>query len=82
MSNNFIPSSELSKIKFYVLDENENDIESCVEVKNKELFRGNKPFSAGIYDQKLGTTDHSYHCGTCFHSKTEGILVIKIQDFF
>ena len=71
MSTDFIPSSELSKIKFYVLDENENDVESCVEIKNKELFRGNKPFSAGIYDQKLGTTDHSYHCGTCFHSKTE-----------
>ena len=25
----------------------------------------------GIYDQKMGTTDMSYHCGTCFHSKTK-----------
>lgn len=71
MSNDFVPTSDLYKVKFYVLDEEENDIDSMVEIKNKELFRNNKPFNAGVYDSKLGTTDHSYHCGTCFHSKTE-----------
>lgn len=72
MSNNdFIPTSDLYKIKFYVLDEEENDIDSMVEIKNKELFRGNKPFSAGPYDSKLGTTSMEYNCGTCFHSKLD-----------
>jgi|LauGreDrversion4_2_1035121.scaffolds.fasta_scaffold03346_3 DNA-directed RNA polymerase beta' subunit len=71
MSDNFVPTSDLYKVKFYVLDEEENDIDSMVEIKNKELFRNNKPYDRGVYDSKMGTTDHSYHCGTCFHSKTE-----------
>ncbi len=70
MSVNFIPTSELNKIKFYVLDEEENDIESVVEIKNKEIFRNNKAFNQGIYDSKMGTTDHSYICHTCFGDKT------------
>lgn len=70
MSVDFIPTSELNKVKFYVLDEEENDIESVVEIKNKELFRQNKAFNQGIYDSKLGTTDHSYICHTCFGDKT------------
>ena len=70
MSTDFIPTSELNKIKFYILDEEENDVESVVEIKNKELFRNNKAFNQGIYDSKLGTTDHSYICHTCFNDKT------------
>ena len=70
MSIDFIPTSELNKVKFYILDEEENDIESSVEIKNKELFRNNRPFDRGIYDSKMGTTDHSYICNTCFHDKT------------
>lgn len=70
MQSEFIPTSELNKVKFYVLDEEENDVESVVEIKNKELFRNNKAFNQGIYDSKLGTTDHSYICHTCFHDKT------------
>jgi DNA-directed RNA polymerase II subunit RPB1 len=70
MQSEFIPTSELNKIKFYVLDEEENDVESVVEIKNKELFRNNKAFNQGIYDSKLGTTDHSYICHTCFGDKT------------
>lgn len=70
MQNEFIPTSELSKVKFYVLDEEENDVESTVEIKNKELFRGNVAYNQGIYDNHMGTTDHSYICHTCFHDKT------------
>ena len=43
MSTDFIPTSELNKIKFYILDEEENNVEASVEIKNKELFRNNKP---------------------------------------
>ncbi len=70
MQSEFIPTSELNKVKFYVLDEEENDVESVVEIKHKELFRGNVAFNQGIYDSKLGTTDHSYICHTCFGDKT------------
>ena len=34
MSDNFVPTSDLYKVKFYVLDEEENDIDSMVEIKN------------------------------------------------
>lgn len=70
MQTEFIPTSELNKVKFYVLDEEENDVESVVEIKHKELFRGNVAYNQGIYDSKLGTTDHSYICHTCFGDKT------------
>lgn len=70
MLTEFIPTSELNKVKFYVLDEEENDVESVVEIKHKELFRGNVAYNQGIYDSKLGTTDHSYICHTCFGDKT------------
>ncbi len=65
----FIPTSELSKVKFVVLDENDNNTEACVDVVNKELFRNNMPFDNGVYDSRLGTTDNSYICQTCFLNK-------------
>ncbi len=71
MSNDFIPTSSLERVKFFVLSEEDNDVEAMVEVKNKELFRNNLPFNSGIYDAHLGTTDHSYSCTSCFESKTK-----------
>jgi DNA-directed RNA polymerase II subunit RPB1 len=69
MSSSFIPTSELSKVKFFVLDENDNNVEACVDIVNKELFRNNMPFDNGVYDSRLGTTDNSYLCQTCFLNK-------------
>ena len=69
MSDEFIPTSELTKVRFYALGEAENNVESCVDITNKELFRNNMPFSNGVYDARLGTTDNSYICQTCFNSK-------------
>jgi DNA-directed RNA polymerase beta' subunit len=69
--SSFVPLSELYKVKFFVLDEEDNKIDSNVEVTNKELFRNNEPFKNGVYDARLGTTDNSYICQTCFHSKNE-----------
>lgn len=69
MSGEFIPTSELTKVRFYALGEVENNVESCVDITNKELFRNNTPFSNGVYDARLGTTDNSYICQTCFNSK-------------
>lgn len=68
---NYIPTSEIEYVKFYVIDENDNERESTVEVKNKELFRQGKPFQNGIYDNRLGTTANEYLCGSCFLSKNE-----------
>jgi DNA-directed RNA polymerase II subunit RPB1 len=67
----FISTTELHKVKFYILDEQENDAESVVEITNKELFRGGVAYDKGVYDKHMGTTDHSYICHTCFNDKTQ-----------
>lgn len=65
----FIPTNEVSKIQFFVLGNENNSKESFVEVRNKELFRSGVAFERGVYDSKLGTTDHSYVCKTCWNKK-------------
>lgn len=67
----FIPTSELSKVRFYALGNAHNEADSMVDVTNKELFRNNTPFDNGVYDSRLGTTDNSYICQTCFNTKSE-----------
>lgn len=69
--SSFVPLSELQRVKFFVLDDEDNNLDSCVEVTNKELFRNNEPFKNGVYDARLGTTDNAYTCQTCFHSKND-----------
>ncbi len=71
MAEQFIPTSELSKVRFYALGDADNEADAMVDVTNKELFRNNTPFNNGVYDSRLGTTDNSYICQTCFHSKIE-----------
>jgi len=66
----FIPTSELTKVRFYALGDEENNTEACVDITNKELFRNNLPFANGVYDSRMGTTDNSYICQTCFMNKT------------
>jgi len=67
--SSFIPLNEISKVQFYVLGNKDNKTESSVEIRNKELFRNGTPFPRGVYDIKLGTTDHLYTCQTCWHNK-------------
>lgn len=61
--------SEISKLKFYILDSDENLIDSSVSITNKELFKDSLPVPNGVYNQHMGTTDHSFRCGTCFNVK-------------
>jgi DNA-directed RNA polymerase II subunit RPB1 len=67
--SSFIPLNEINKVQFYVLGNKNNKTESAVEIRNKELFRNGVPYNRGVYDIKLGTTDHSYTCQTCWHNK-------------
>lgn len=69
MEDTFIPTNEINKIQFYILGDKENKYESKVEIRNKELFRNGLPYNKGIYDNKLGTTDHAYTCQSCWHNK-------------
>lgn len=67
----FIPTSELSKLRFYTLGNAHNKADAMADVTNKELFRNNVPFNNGVYDSRMGTTDNSYICQTCFNTKTD-----------
>lgn len=63
--------SKIHTLSFYVLDSEENRIDSNVVVNNKELFKADLPISEGVYDAHMGTTDHSWLCETCGNPKTK-----------
>ena len=61
--------SEIEKIVFYILGDNENLIDSNVHISNSEVMKTNKPAIEGVYDSRMGTTDHSWSCQTCGNYK-------------
>ena len=65
-----IPYSHLTSVELFVLGNEENIRDSFVNVVSQDLFRKDKPHPGGIYDAHMGTTDLSWRCETCFHTKT------------
>lgn len=55
---------------FYVLGNEENLLESNVNITNKEIMKGDRPMMEGIYDPHMGTTDRTWNCLTCGNRKT------------
>lgn len=62
--------SRLADLSFYVIGNDENIIDSSINVTNKEIMKNDKPMPDGIYDAHMGTTDYSWGCHTCGCSKT------------
>lgn len=69
--SSFVPLSELTAVRFFVLSDEDNLKDSCVEITNKELFRQNEPYKNGVYDARMGTTDNGYLCQTCENNKND-----------
>ena len=65
------PQNEIESVEFYIMSEEDNKINSSVNIINKELFKDGKPIESGIYSLRMGTTDFSLRCRTCFHTKNE-----------
>ena len=65
------PQNEIDSVEFYILGSEDNKINSSVNIINKELFKDGKPIESGIYSLRMGTTDFSLRCRTCFHTKNE-----------
>ena len=62
--------STVKSVQFYVLGDEENLINSCVEVTNKETIRQSQvPVPGGVYDPHMGTTENNWYCHTCFNKK-------------
>ena len=62
--------SRVYDLAFYVLGNEENILESNVNVTNKEVMKGDIPMVDGIYDAHMGTTSHEWNCTTCGNRKT------------
>ena len=62
--------SRLSDLSFYVIGNDENVIDSTINITNKEVMKNDKPMPDGIYDAHMGTTDYSWGCHTCGCSKS------------
>lgn len=65
------PQSEIESVEFYILGSEDNKVNSSVNIINKELFKDGKPIESGIYSLRMGTTDFSLRCRTCFHTKND-----------
>ena len=62
--------SKTKDLCFYILDNEENLIDSRINITNKEVMKGDIPMPEGIYDAHMGTTDHSWNCTTCGNRKS------------
>jgi DNA-directed RNA polymerase beta' subunit len=77
-----VETSRVSAVRFGIFDSADHKRRSCVEVDSFELFIGDIPATRGVYDSRMGTTDHHYHCLTCGLDKKmclghPGSLVLK-----
>jgi DNA-directed RNA polymerase beta' subunit len=62
--------TQIQDLCFYVLGDEENHIESNINVTTKEVMKGDRPMIGGIGDAHMGTTDHMWNCATCGNRKT------------
>lgn len=61
--------SNITGVKFYVLDKESIQKMASIEVTSANLFQNDKPYPEGIYDARLGTTDMTWNCNTCENVK-------------
>lgn len=66
-----VHSSRVYDLRFYVLGDEENLLDSNVHITNKEVMKGDIPAVEGIYDAHMGTTDHTWNCATCASNKNQ-----------
>lgn len=64
-----VPYSEITGIHFYCLGDEENKIDSHVNVLFQESSRGNLPMPGGVSDDHMGSYAHEWDCGTCKYDK-------------
>lgn len=64
-----IPTERICELQYYVLGSEENELDSCSTVTNKELFRNDLPVPGGIMASAMGSTDWSFNCTTCGQTK-------------
>jgi DNA-directed RNA polymerase II subunit RPB1 len=62
--------SAVQTVGFRLAGDAENARRSCAEITSAEMFGPDGlPTAGGVYDMRLGTTDHSFLCLTCASNK-------------
>lgn len=64
-----IPTVEITNLTFYVLGDKDNELDSQIEVKSKELFKDTMPYPNGVYDLRMGTSRYNLRCKSCKNVK-------------
>lgn len=65
-----IGTSFIESVIFGINGDDENKNNGFADITNDNLFDSNgTPYSGGVYDLRLGTTDHNNLCLTCFYGK-------------
>ncbi len=62
--------SKVYDLAFYVRSSDEIQLDSNVNITNKEIMKSDVPAQDGLYDPRMGTTDFSWACHTCSNRKT------------
>jgi DNA-directed RNA polymerase II subunit RPB1 len=57
--------SQIDKIQFSIIGDEDVDIYSRAQVINEELFVGQTPVRGGLYSPEMGSSDNSIACDTC-----------------
>jgi len=70
-------------VNFGINGDKENQVNGFTEITNDNLFdTSGLPYPGGVYDLRLGTTDHNNLCSTCYYGKKlcaghRGFLTLK-----
>nr|UPT51773.1 NP1450L [African swine fever virus] len=63
--------AEIAAVQFNIAGGNDHKRQGVMEVTISNLFEGTLPAEGGIYDARMGTTDHHYKCITCSHQRKQ-----------
>lgn len=63
--------AEIAAVQFNIAGDNDHKRQGVMEVTISNLFEGTLPAEGGIYDARMGTTDHHYKCITCSHQRKQ-----------
>lgn len=65
----YMYTPRITTVDYYVLGDEETQQDACIQITNKEIFKGDRPEANGIYDPHMGTTDIKWECRTCGNKK-------------
>ena len=64
-----IPTSSLYGFQLFIKGSEMNKKDSAVDVRQPDLFKGDKPYDGGGYDARMGTTEPAWNCYECSNKK-------------